>query len=66
MTMGIAEIAGASDDAIEAERAMFAGRGLPGFGISADTDDSMEHRRCARCGKFEVRAATDWPAVRKT
>jgi hypothetical protein len=55
MTMGIAELAGASEEAIQAEHDAFAGRGLPGFGISGETDESMQHRRCAKCGKFEVR-----------
>ena len=56
MLQGIAEIAGLGDDAIEGEREVFAGHGLPGLGISAETDDAMEHRACAKCGKFEVRA----------
>lgn len=56
MTQNIAEIAGLGDDAIEREREMFAGHGLPGAGISAEVDDAMEHRTCAKCGKFELRA----------
>lgn len=55
MTPGIAEIAGGSEDELAAERATVARLGLPGFGLSAEQDDSFEHRRCSKCGKFETR-----------
>ena len=56
MLQNIAEIVGLGDDAIEREREMFAGHGLPGAGISGETDDAMEHRTCSKCRKFELRA----------
>jgi hypothetical protein len=53
----VAEVAGGSEEAIEAERAMFKGRGLPGIGISAEVDESFEHRICSKCGRTEFRSA---------
>jgi hypothetical protein len=55
MMPGVAELAGGSEDDIEAERAALEGRGLPGIGISAGVDESFEHRLCRKCGRFEVR-----------
>jgi hypothetical protein len=55
MTSTVAELAGASEDAVADERAVLAVTNLPGFGISAETDNAMEHRLCSKCGKLEVR-----------
>jgi hypothetical protein len=55
LTEGIAESVGASEAEIEAEHALFEGVGFPGTGMTAEQDDSFEHRRCSKCGKFDAR-----------
>jgi hypothetical protein len=63
MTMSFAEIDGDfSDEAFAAEARVLHDsgiKGLPGFGISEEQDQSFEHRACMECGEFELRPAAD-------
>jgi hypothetical protein len=53
---GIAEIGGLDEEDIEFERQAFEGVGFPGIGLSAEVDESFEHRLCSKCEKMELRA----------